>query len=133
MNFDSQVERLEDRAEAVKRELAILGVQLDTARRNTSRLLESAKGLGVTAVSIGKHHARVGNEGWKFRTTGSIFTPPNERVDGRPAAWVIAEAMGISQGAGNTGQHQADLSQLVDGVYECRNGEWYRIDLDVSG
>lgn len=133
MNFDSRIERLEGRKEDLERETAVLGVQLDIARRKTAQLLHVAKDNNVTAVSIGKVHPRVGNEKWGFSGGGSIFTPPDERVEGRPAAWVIAEAIGISHGCGNAGQHQADLSQLVDGVYECRNGEWYRIDLDVSG
>lgn len=129
-NFDFQAAHLDSRVTALGTELADFEERLAVARVRTAKLLGIAKDLGVTAVSVGKKHSRVGNENFPFGAGGSIFTPPDERVDGRPAAWELAEIMGISNGAGNTGQHQADISELIDGVYEIRKGQWRRVDLE---
>lgn len=129
-NFDSQANLLESRAATLALDISDFEERLAVARVKTARLLQVAKENGVTAVSVGKKHSRVGNESWGFGTTGAIFTPPKERINDWPAAWHLAEAMGISYGCGNPGQHQADISELIDGVYEIRGGQWKRIDLD---
>lgn len=96
--------------------------------QKTARLLAIAKDLGATAVSIGMIHPRVGNEGWRHCGGYMIFTPPDERDDhGWPAAWAIARKMDISYGAGNTGQHQADTSGLLRGVWELNDDDWKRL------
>jgi len=129
-NFDYQADSLQMRVSELNADIAGFEERLAVARVRTAKLLAIAKEIGVTAVSVGKKHARVGNESFPFGAGGSIFTPPDERIDGRPAAWHLAEIMGISHGAGNTGQHQADIEELIEGVYEIRKGKWYRIDLE---
>jgi len=129
-DFESKTERLVQRTAALREELAQVQRDLVAATGKTAELLDIAAEAGVSAVSIGKIHERVGNERWTYGN-GAIFTPVDERVGGWPAAWHIAERAGISQGAGNPGQHQADTSGLIDGVYECRGGLWTRIDLEA--
>ncbi|KQW07628.1 hypothetical protein ASC66_01115 [Leifsonia sp. Root4] len=133
MNIENEFEQLKTRTERVANEATALRKRIRAAQLKTESLLGIAQSLGVNVVSIGMIHEAVANEGWDYRGRGSIFTHPNARVDGWPAAWRIAEQAGVGYGAGNTGQHQADLSSLIDGVYECRGGRWMRIDLDESG
>ena len=131
-NFDQQGNYLQHQVDELSIKLSDYEERLAVARVKTSTLLRLAKENGVTAISIGKKHPRVGNENFPFGGAGSIFTPKDERIDDYPAAWRLAELMGISYGAGNTGQHQADVSELIDGVYEIRKGAWYRIDLEEA-
>lgn len=129
-NFDYQAQSLEGRAAVLGADLAAFEERLAIARVQTAKLLSIAKDKGVTAVSVGKKHPRVGNEDWPFGAGGSIFTPKDERINNWPAAWHLAEAMGISYGGGNPGQHQAKIEELIEGVYEIRKGKWHRIDLE---
>lgn len=132
MNFEQKASSLTRTVESAMQQLNALQSQLRHAATKTEELLAIASGVGVTALSIGKKHPLVGNEDFPFGVSGSIFTPEENRHNGWPAAWHIAETAGISQGAGNSGQHQADTSNLIDGVYECRGGAWSRVDLEPT-
>lgn len=129
MDFESKAKSLAYQVERAQSDLKALSLKLRRAAAKTDELLAIASEVGVTAVSIGKKHPLVGNENWTFGTSGSIFTPKEDRHDGWPAAWHIARKAGVGDGCGNSGQHQADTSNLIDGVYECRGGVWSRVDL----
>lgn len=95
---------------------------------NTGRLLDIARQVGATAVSVGILHPRLDNLKWPFPPHLSIFTPPDEDAeDGWPAAWTIARRMGIYEGCGNRGQAQCDTSGLLRGVWELQHGKWVRL------
>lgn len=130
-DFEKAIERDMDEVQRLLERIADTRAKLIDAEKNTRNLLEIAASAGVTAIGIGKVGEDFGLH-WTFGTSGSIFTPEGARINGFPAAWHIAGRAGISQGAGNTGQHQADTSQLIDGVYECRGGMWRRTDLGGS-
>lgn len=132
MNFEQKAYSLTHTVKNALQELEILQSQLQHAATKTEELLAIASEVGVTALSIGKKHPLVGNEGWPFGYAGSIFTPKADQHAGWPAAWHIARTAGVSGGAGNGGQHQVDTSNLIDGVYECRGGIWSRIDLEPT-
>lgn len=100
---------------------------VEAAVAKTAEVLAISEQIGVKTVSIGKVTPLVGNEGWSFGASGSIFTPRESRHNGWPSAWHISEAAGIGGGAGNTGQHQIDSSKVIDGVYRCVNGQWERV------
>jgi len=129
MDFEASAKSIAYQVERAQSDLKALSVKLRRAAAKTEELLAIASEVGVTAVSIGKKHPLVGNENWPFGASGSIFTPREDQHDGWPAAWHIAKKAGVSGGAGNSGQHQADTSNLIDGVYECRGGVWARVDL----
>jgi hypothetical protein len=129
MDFESKAKGLAYQVERAQSELKQLAAHLTSAAAKTEELLAIASDVGVTAVSIGKKHPLVGNEDWSFGAASSIFTRKDDQHDGWPAAWHIAKEAGVSGGAGNTGQHQADTRDLIDGVYECRGGVWARVDL----
>lgn len=130
MNFEEKAQSLTSSVDSALVRLEQLSSQMRHAKKKTEELLAIASEVGVTAVSIGKRHKSVGNGDWGFGVTSSIFTHPDARHDGWPAAWHIASKAGVSSGCGNGGQHQADTSNLIDGVYECRGGVWARIDLE---
>lgn len=129
MNFEAQAKSVAYSVERAQSDLKALSLKLRRAYVKTEELLAIASEVGVTALSIGKKHPLVGNEEWPFGVSGSIFTHPDARHNGSPAAWHITEKAGVGGGCGNTGQHQADTSNLIDGVYECRGGVWSRVDL----
>jgi len=132
MDFESQARSITYQVERAQADLKSLSAKLKRAATKTEELLAIASEVGVTSVSIGKVHPLVGNESWSFSASGAIFTPKEDRHNGWPAAWHIAEKAGVSNGAGNSGQHQADTSNLIDGVYECRDGNWARVDLQAN-
>jgi hypothetical protein len=129
MDFEYAADSLARQVASAQSSLKTLELKMKSSAKKTEELLAIASEVGVTAVSIGKKHPLVGNEDWPFGASGSIFTRKEDRHDGWPAAWHIARQAGVGGGAGNSGQHQADTSNLIDGVYECRNGAWSRVDL----
>lgn len=129
MDMDRTIATLNQRSADLQREVAEVGEQLERATAKTQELLAVAASVGTTVVSIGKKHPRVENEDWPFGVSGSIFTPPKDYHNGTPTAWIIARQVGVAAGAGNTGQHQIRTENLIDGVYECRDGQWSRIDI----
>lgn len=128
-NFEYKLDRATAQLTSAQSDAQGVLSALEYARQKTAEVLAIAESVGTTAISIGMKHPIVNNEDWPFGASGSIFTPLADRVNGWPSAWRIAEKAGISAGAGNSGQHQTDNSQLVDGVYELRDGAWQRIDL----
>lgn len=132
MNFERKAESIAYQIRTSQAELKSLASKLTRAAAKTEALLAIASDVGVTALSIGKKHPLVGNEGWPFGYAGSVFTSKTDEVNGWPAAWHITQKAGIGGGSGNSGQHQADTSELIDGVYECRDGVWARIDLATN-
>ncbi|GAA1412070.1 hypothetical protein AUR04nite_00080 [Glutamicibacter uratoxydans] len=131
MDFERKIKWIEHEAKDALDKLESIKADLVEAQTKTEKLLAIAESVGVTVISIGKKHPAIDSTGdFPFGASGSIFTPLDDRHNGWPAAWHIAEKAGVSQGGGNSGQHQADTSKLVDGVYELRNGNWARIDLE---
>lgn len=137
MNLERHVKMQEARLESVIRdaEAAIesakeFAAKIATARDNTLKVLAAAEATGVDLVGIGVKHAELGNEEWSFPVQGSIFTKRDARdANGWPVAWHIARAAGISEGAGNTGQHQIESGSAIDGLYRLKDGVWYREDV----
>jgi len=127
MNAEQETAAAVREAEDAIRQLGETANRIAAAREKTEEVLQIASKYGVKTVGIGVRHASLGNESFSFGPRGSIFTPVNARVDGWPAAWRIAEEAGISYGAGNTGQHQIDNSQVLDGLYRCVKGVWQKV------
>lgn len=127
-DFNRKIETAARNIGALLGTIDALKASLIEAETNTAELLKIASDAGTTILSIGMKHEAVGNDDWPFGYSGSIFTPKDDRIHGSPAAWFITRQAGIGGGSGNTGQHQADTSKLIDGVYECRDGQWIRID-----
>lgn len=130
MDIDFKIARLNLHSADLKRELDDVSELLAIATTKTQELLAIAASVGTTVVSIGKKHPLTDNKSWPFGTSGSIFTPKADKVNGYPASWHIASKAGVSFGCGNGNQHQVKDEHLIDGVYECRDGQWARIDVE---
>jgi hypothetical protein len=80
-------------------------------------------------VSIGKRTDLIESaKNYPFGCGGSVFADSRSR-DRWPTIWAIVEEMGISGGAGNTGQHQVTCDEkLIDGVYEFKDKKWRKIE-----
>lgn len=123
--------KLENATIGVQAARESLGRALDdvsAAIRKTDEVLEVAKELGVSVVSIGLRSELVKNDDWGFGTSNSLFTHPDDKVDGWPAAWEIARRSGIYSGCGNSGQAQIHSQMVADGVYRLRDGQWHLLE-----
>lgn len=127
-SVSSLVKRVIEDIDEALAELASKREMLMSALAKTEEVLAIAQSLDVDVVAIGKIHELVANEHWNFGYQGSIFTHPDARVDGWPAAWAISERARIGSGAGNTGQHQIMSGSVIDGVYRCVDGLWERVE-----
>lgn len=105
----------------------------------TLKFLGKMEAGGYTKVSIGRRHKSVPNTvSWPFGHSGSVFgfaPKSNEKIKksangGWPPIWGVCEELGISEGAGNGDQRQANTTNLIDGVYHLKNGAWERVDGD---
>ena len=128
MNFDAELERMASEIKELSGRRRDLAKRHAEARAFTAQFLSKCGEAGMSIAGIAKLHPELGREKFSFGERGSVFSHPDDRYNGWPAIWYVVKALGISNGAGNTGQHQADTSKLIDGVYRCTDGEWARID-----
>lgn len=100
------------------------------ARNFTESFLACCKKHGVEIVSIQKETEYVPSSvGFTFGARGNVFA--EERENGWPAIWSVAQETDTYGGCGNGGQAQLNrLGQvmLVDGVYELKDGTWTKIE-----
>jgi len=95
----------------------------------TKKLLDAAKRLGITRVSIGKHDAMLPDcQSWNcsVRVEGRVFSEPVRGPDGWPAIWDAVKASGTSWGcgSGNSCQYRGPLDL---GIYVLSCGDWFRL------
>lgn len=134
------IAQIENKRETIKRDIETMQAFLDVIDEKLSFTLEFLQKMGAvgyTKVSVGKKHRSVpSSDSWPFNHGDSVFgfVPKyNEATSktsnrGWPPIWGVVEQMGISKGAGNSHQHQADTTNLIDGVYHLKKGQWVRID-----
>lgn len=136
MNFESklkELERLVASAERIKK-------YVEDAAQNTAKILDACDALGVKRIGVGmRDQSFKDSAGHPFGASGSIFADGRGKEvylnqdgtrterEGWPIAWGIARKSGLSGGAGNTGQHQIS-GPVIDGIYECKSGEWRKVD-----
>ena len=94
----------------------------------TLRFLKCCSKHHIKLVSIGKKTELIESaKNFPFSFSGSVFSD-GIGSDGWPAIWGVVEEMGISDGCGNTGQHQVSCdAKLIDGVYEFKDKKWRKI------
>lgn len=85
-------------------------------------------GHHINMVSIGRKTELIESaKSYPFGCCDSVFADGRGR-DGWPTIWGVVNEMGISGGAGNTGQHQVTCdAKLIDGVYEFKDKKWRKI------
>ena len=132
MDFEQKLKHVEQRSNQIAQESTELREKYESATKFTAEFLASCEAKGITKVAIGKSHKSVPSSiRHPFGASGSVFSfQPKEAAsfNGWPPIWAVVSEMGVSAGCGNTDQHQADLSGLIDGVYHRKNGHWHRVD-----
>ena len=120
-DFQEEVKELQEKANSLAEAYA-------EAEDFTLRFLKCCSKHHIKLVSIGKKTELIeSSKTYPFSCSGSVFAEGRSR-DGWPTIWAIVEEMGISGGAGNTGQHQVTCdAKLIDGVYQFKDRKWRKI------
>ena len=118
----NQIECLEAKANSLAEAYA-------EAEDFTLQFLKCCSKHNIKLVSIGKRTNLIeSTKSYPFDSKGSVFADGRDR-NGWPAIWGIVDEIGISGGAGNTGQHQVTCdAKLIDGVYEFKDKKWRKIE-----
>jgi len=124
MNFEWKIKFLEEKIRSNLTELKVLKKRLREAKKFTAKFLNECAKQGIKEVGIGKIPPSV--KDWPFSGNSSVFGIGRDK-NGWPAIWGVVHKLGISCGAGNTDQHQADTSNLIDGIYKLKQGKWIRL------
>lgn len=127
MDYGYRFTELNDRANSLAAETQIALSEYKKACKFTSVFLGECESAGIKAVTIGVSHKCVPSSvGWPFSSKGSVFAM-GKSENGWPAIWGVVERLGISGSCGNSDQHAADTSNLVDGAYELKSGKWIKL------
>ena len=120
-DLQGEIKHLEAKADALAKAYA-------EAEDFTVRFLKCCSKHHIKLVSIGtKTDLIEGSKSFPFGCNGSVFADGRGR-DRWPAIWSVVEEMGISGGAGNSGQHKVNCdAKLIDGVYEFKDKKWRKI------
>ena len=129
MEFGYKFDELKKQIECLVAKANSLAEAYAEAEDFTLRFLKCCSRHHIKLVSIGKRTNLIeSTKSYPFDCEGSVFADGRDRA-GWPAIWVIVEEMGISGGAGNTGQHQVSRdAKLIDGVYEFKDNKWKKIE-----
>ena len=129
MEFGYKFDELQKQIECLVAKANSLAEAYAEAEDFTLRFLKCCSKHHIKLVSIGKRTNLIeSTKSYPFDCEGSVFADGRDR-NGWPAIWGIVEEMGISGGAGNTGQHQVTCdAKLIDGVYEFKDKKWRKIE-----
>lgn len=129
MEFGYKFDELKKQIECLEAKANSIAEAYAEAEDFTLRFLKCCCKHNIKMVSIGKRTNLIeSTKSYPFDCEGSVFADGRDRA-GWPAIWGIVEEMGISGGAGNTGQHQVSRdAKLIDGVYEFKDNKWEKIE-----
>ena len=129
MEFGYKFDELKKQIECLEAKANSLAEAYAEAEDFTLQFLKCCSKHHIKLVSIGKRTNLIeSTKSYPFGCEGSVFADGRGRA-GRPAIWGIVEEMGISGGAGNSGQHQVNCdAKLIDGVYEFKDKKWRKIE-----
>lgn len=129
MEFGYKFDELQKQIECLEANANYLAEAYAEAEDFTLSFLKCCSKHNIKMVSIGKRTDLIESaKSFPFGCEGSVFADGRDR-DGRPTIWGVVNEMGISGGAGNTGQHQVSCdAKLIDGVYEFKDKKWRKIE-----
>jgi hypothetical protein len=132
MNFDCRISSLEEKQKSLDSSIKEVRSSYESAKVFTEKFLGECKRAGITKVSIGMKHKSVPSTlDWPFGHSSSVFAFQPKKAEmsngGWPPIWGVVARLGIGGGCGNGDQHQADTSNLIDGVYNLRAGNWLKL------
>jgi len=124
MNIKTNYDILERRKKELEKDVEELNNKFEIAKTKTEEFLNSCTEHGIKVVSIGTETDLIkSSKKFPFNHSGSIFA--DEEFNGWPAIWRVGEKTGVGDGCGNSGQHQSNNENLIEGVYALRDGKWY--------
>ena len=129
MEFGYKFDELQKQIELLDAKADSLAEAYAEAEDFTLRFLKCCSKHNIKTVSIGKRTDLIeSSKNFPFGCENSVFADGRGR-DGWPTIWGVVSEMGVSGGAGNTGQHQISCdAKLIDGVYEFRDKKWRKIE-----
>lgn len=129
MEFGYKFDELQKQVECLEEKANSLAEAYAEAEDFTLRFLECCSKHHINLVSIGKRTNIIESaKNFPFGCGNSVFADGRDR-DGWPTIWGVVSEMGVSGGAGNTGQHQISCdAKLIDGVYELKDKKWRKIE-----
>ena len=129
MEFGYKFDELQKQIECLKSNANSLALAYAEAEDFTLRFLKCCSKHHIKLVSIGKRTDIIESaKNFPFGCGNSVFADGRDR-DGWPTIWGVVSEMGVSGGAGNTGQHQISCdAKLIDGVYELKGKKWRKIE-----
>ena len=128
MEFGYKFDELQKQIKCLEEKENSLAEAYAEAEDFTLRFLKCCSKHNIKTVSIGKRTDLIESaKNFPFDCGNSVFADGRGR-DGWPTIWGVVNEMGISGGAGNTGQHQVSCdAKLIDGVYEFKDKKWRKI------
>ena len=128
MRWDYRFTEIQEEVKRVSAKADALAEAYAEAEDFTLRFLKQCSKHKVKLVSIGTRTDLIeSSKTFPFGCSGSVFAEGRDSFDW-PVIWRIVEELGISGGAGNSGQHQVNCdAKLVDGVYKFENKTWHKI------
>ena len=129
MNWGFRFDDLQKEIRTLSERMNELAEAYAEAEDFTLRFLTQCSKHHIKLVSIGKRTNLIESaETYPFDCRGSVFADGKSK-DGWPVIWSVVEELGISGGAGNSGQHQIKSSaKLIDGVYEFKDKKWRKVE-----
>ena len=129
MEFGYKFDELKKQIECLEAKANSLAESYAEAEDFTLRFLKCCSKHHINLVSIGKRTDIIESaKNFPFGRGNSVFADGRDR-DGWPTICGVVGEMGISGGAGNTGQHQISCdAKLIDGVYEFKDKKWRKIE-----
>lgn len=129
MEFGYKFDELQKQVECLEEKANSLAEAYAEAEDFTLRFLKCCSKHHINLVSIGKRTNIIESaKNFPFGCGNSVFADGRDR-DGWPTIWGVVSEMGVSGGAGNTGQHQISCdAKLIDGVYELKDKKWRKIE-----
>jgi len=127
MDFDIRMKRLEEKGNHLQAEISDLKDEYLACSEFTTKFLETCSKYGISRVSISKKDEELeGCKYWPFGYQGSVFA--DGRHDGWPTIWRVVEELKIGGGCGNSGQYCVNDANLVNGIYEFKDGQWNKVE-----
>ena len=129
MDFGYKFDELQKQIKCLEEKANSLAEAYAEAEDFTLRFLKCCSKHNIKMVSIRKRTDLIESaKGFPFGCGNSVFADGRDR-DGWPTIWGVVEEMGISGGAGNSGQHEVTCdAKLIDGVYEFKDQKWRKIE-----
>ena len=129
MNWEYKFKDLQEEVKALEQKANALSESYAEAEDFTLRFLKCCRKHNIKTVSIGKRTDLIESaKNFPFGCGDSVFAD-GIGSDGWPTIWGVVSEIGISCGAGNTGQHQVSCdAKLIDGVYEFKDKKWRKIE-----